>query len=110
MATKQELKEYLDDEKRRLKDRLKRATKQREIEVYCGYEKVRNVHPKLPKKIMVKMDLEELQILVKYAGLYLHPPDEGTGVVVIHPYKDREDPRQYPNGIGNGKPKSRKSK
>jgi hypothetical protein len=37
----------------------------------------------------------DLKWLVKKAGLYLHRPDKGTGVVVIHAYKDRADPRQY---------------
>lgn len=61
------------------------------IEVYCRYQP----NPIFPKETDVVMSLEDLETLVKAAGLYLHRPDEGTEVVVIHRYKDRNDPRQY---------------
>jgi hypothetical protein len=56
-------------------------------EVYCWYD----------REDRAVMSRDHLTKLVKEAGLYLHRPDKGTGVVVIHGYKKRNDPRQYPN-------------
>jgi hypothetical protein len=60
------------------------------FEAYARYE-----YQSISKTTEVVIERGEFKQIVEAAGIYLHRPDKKTGVVVIHRYKDRSDPRQY---------------
>jgi hypothetical protein len=61
------------------------------FEAYANYHKS-DIYP---YQTRVTLDRSDLKMIAEAAGLYLHRPDKGTGVVVIHRYRSRNDPRQY---------------
>lgn len=63
------------------------------IEMYVSYLRDSGL---IGNRKFAKIHIKDLRLLVKRARLHIHRPDPGTGVVVIHAYKKRNDPRQYP--------------
>ena len=64
----------------------------RAVELYVTYHKENQLHPKLRPELFARVALKDLKFLVKKAGLYIHRPDFGTGVVVIN----QSNQRWYP--------------
>lgn len=73
---------------RRVSDTFRMA-KKRVLEMYITYHKANRLHPKLSAERYARLEIADLKRLVKMAGLYIHRPDFGTGVVVINQEKTR---------------------
>ena len=63
------------------------------IEMYVTYAK----EPNMFGGKVVSINLSDLRQLVELAGLYIHPPDKGTGVRRINETKFRRKV-EVPNG------------